>query len=161
MNCIYLSGKGFCADLVQSLFDTWWSNSKSTTSLVLNTPVSLLPSLSDFDLCSTTWPYVPATLRSQPGSRAFAGHKGPDTLCYVGGQTGPKPVSEATVVCATNTSLLTSYQSFRLRHWRNYHVTVLNYLGLFWMLILTKKKKVFKIDLLPPICLQSIDNQFD
>lgn len=133
-NCIYLSGKGFRADLVQSLLEC-------TTSLILNTLVPLLPSLSGFSSCGTTWPYVPAALRTQPCSRGFAGHEGRDTRCYAGRQPGPKSDGAAVGVCAADTSLLTPYQSFRLKQWRNYRIMVLNYLGLFWMFTFTKKKK--------------------
>lgn len=51
---VFRGNAGYCADLVPSLFDTWWSNSKCTTSLVLKMLVSLLLSLSGFSSHGTT-----------------------------------------------------------------------------------------------------------
>lgn len=101
-------------------------------------------------------------LRTQPCSQGFAQHEGPNTLCYVEELTGPKSVRTATGVCVGVISLLTSYRSFTLKHWRNYCIIVLSYFGLFWTFLLTKKKKpILKFDLVPPICLQSTGNHLD
>lgn len=81
-------------------------------------------------------------LSTQSCSRGFAQHEGSNTLCYVGELTGPKSVRTATSVCVGVISLLTSYLSFTLKHWRNCCIIVLNYFGFFRMFILTEKKNL-------------------
>lgn len=140
-SCVYWSGKGVCADLVQPLFDTWWSDSKCITSLVLTILVWLLLSLSSFSSCGTTWPYGPAALRTQPCSWDFARRERPNTLCRTGEPTGPKPVRAGTGVGFADSRLLTLCQGFQLKHGRNCCVIILNFGGHFCMVILPLKKK--------------------
>lgn len=56
--------KGFCADLLQSLFHMWWSNSRCAASLLSNALVPLLLSLA-------------ASLRAAAPDHSFLPHGGP------------------------------------------------------------------------------------